>query len=94
MTKKSEKRVFFISGILSFVASIVFLFKSMFVILNYMTKDYTGEVLAGEQHLAMVNFAIALGFVIFATLCVHKASKINPEKSKSDDETIKKAVNE
>lgn len=85
MNNKSKKRVFFISGILSFMASVVILFKAMFIILNYMTKDYTGAVLAEEQNLAIINFVIALGFVVFATYCVHKASGIKLDAVSSDD---------
>lgn len=96
MNNKSKKRTLFTSGILSFIVSVGFLFRSMFVVLDYKTKDHIGSALASGQAAAINLFVIALGFVILATYCVHKASKVELDDVESEDEAQadKKTVNE
>ncbi len=94
MNNKNKKRVFFTSGIVSFLVSVGFLFKSMFVVLDYTTKDHIGSALASEQGRAINMFVIAVGFVILATYCVHKTSSFEPDDVKTDGDGDKKAVNE
>ena len=87
MNKKSKKKFLFILGILSFIGSVVLLFKSMFVMLNYRMKEYTGALLASEQNLAAIIFAIAVLLVIFATYCTVQSSKIELDAVGSDDKS-------
>lgn len=80
LNNKSKKRVLITSGVLSFIASVVFLFRCLFIILNYTTYDYSGAVLEAEHRLLFIHFSFALGLVILATYLVHKSSKVDSDK--------------
>lgn len=90
MNKKNKKTLLFITGVLSFIASVVLLFKSVFVSINYKLEGYTGAVLLEEQNLARLIFALALGLVVLATYLTYASSliKIDEPDGEADKKTI------
>lgn len=70
MKIKTKKILYFISGIFSFLLSIVFLWFYMFNSWNIGSKNYTGAVLADEEMQGYIYIAIAVGLLISGTFCV------------------------